>query len=78
MLETLSETGEGVEVQLEVEDINEEPQSTPVVKKAGPSPRPGHDMPASFALGSTSSLSHYSRVKLMKAIQSLVRFPSPD
>lgn len=51
---TLAETGEAVELQHEMKDINEVPPSILVRTKIDPSPEAGHVVPASFAPGSSS------------------------
>lgn len=55
VLETLSETEEGANVQPEAEDIDKEPPSTPMVAKASLFLGVGHAVPASVAPGPTSS-----------------------
>lgn len=71
----------GSEVQLETEDVDEEPHSVLVIMRADahafPPPRVSHILPASAAPGSTSSSCHYSLLKSTKAAQSLARFLAP-
>lgn len=49
VLETVPEVGEGADMQLEAEDINEEPPSTTVMAKAGPFLGASHIVPTSVA-----------------------------
>lgn len=57
--------------------IDEESHSTPTTMKVNLSPGAGHAVPVLVASGSTSSLRHYSRARLVKITWNLV-VPSPD